>query len=188
MRKIRVIDQRYGTDPQHFEVDGQGNKISTYDRPLWNHSTGRPLKNGGCLARVDKENPDPKKRQMRQYFPGETLEVPDEEAAQLVRDNPLVVEFLVEDYDARVKRIAERDRRPAGAEGELASFMTMSGAEEEAALRIKRLAEEKRVRDLMAAGVPLHPVVDKDLVGRLEAMIQAQQAQIDALTKAQAKP
>lgn len=186
MRKIRVIDQRYGTDPNGVTHDAQGNVVSTYDQPLWNDSKQQPLRNGGCLARFDKENPDPKERKMRQYFPGEVLAVPDEEADQLVRENPLVVEYL-DVYEARMQRIAERSKRPAGSDAELAAFMSQASAEEEAALRLKRLAEEKRIRDLAAAGVPLHPVADKDLVARLEQMIAAQQAQIDALTAAQGK-
>jgi len=182
--RIRVIDQRYGTDPAGFDTDRAGNKISTYDKPLWNKSTDQPLINGGSFARFDKENPDPKQRKMKQYMPGTVLDIPDEEAEQLLATCPNVLEKQSE-YEARMKRIEEKRKPKQGAEYELASFMEQTTADDVAARNLRLLQEEKRLRDIQGLGIQLHPGHDKDLIAQLMAQMQKQQAEIDAL---KAKP
>lgn len=149
--RVRVIDQRYGTNPEGVEKDAAGNTVRTYDQPLVNKSTGRPLVNGGSFVYPDRDNPDPGKRgKNRQWFPGEVLEIPDAEAAILIRQNPLVLESE-QTHLERQQRIRTRSIAKAESAWEIAAAMEQSSADDEAARRLRAMQEQKRIEELRRA-------------------------------------
>ncbi len=149
--RVRVIDQRYGTDPDGVESDAAGNAVKTYDQPLVNKSTGRPLVNGGSFVYPDRDNPDPGRRNKpRQWFPGEVLEIADAEARTLIRENPLVLESEA-DHLARQDRIRHRSIAKAESAWAVAAAMEQNSADDEAARRLRAMQESKRIEELKRA-------------------------------------
>lgn len=187
MVKVRVIAQRYGR-PGEFEKDeATGEVVSMQDKPLINKSTGRPLVNGGSFARRDPAEKDPKKS-VRQWLPGEVLEMPEDEALEQIKMTPDVLE-LESVHEARMERVSKQTAPKAGAAYELASFMDQTNRDHEAEQRMKAMIAEKKAKELADANAVLHPSHDKDrIISNFEKQLATQQEQIARLEELITRP
>lgn len=104
--------------------------------PVRNPQTDRPLVNGGSIPIKDSTG------KLKQRFPGETFELPSEEAKDLVKNHSLSFE-LEDDYQARMRRIAERRQVADGRRYELQQAMSQGESNDEDKRKMRAMIEER---------------------------------------------
>ncbi len=183
--KVRVIHQRYGGPDDVAEDKLTGEPVSLRDMPLVNAHTDKPLVNGGSFAYLD-----PAVNRIRNWMPGEVLEMPDDEAEAQIKMTPLVLE-RESDHQARQQRIAARFQVRESARYEVDTALQQATQGTDASRRMAAMIAEKEQSRLREAGAALRPapVDDKDKrIAELLRVADEQKAQIDKLMELVTRP
>jgi hypothetical protein len=179
--KVRVIHQRYGGLDDAATDKLTGEPVSLYDVPLVNSHTGKPLVNGGSFAYKEAAT-----GKIRNWQPGEVLEMPDEEALAQIAMTPLVLE-RESDYQARMERIARRHIVHEAARYELEATLQQSNQSTSASQRMAAMIAERDQAKLREAAAALRaPDEAKDKkIEELEAKVNQL---LEALTRPAGQP
>lgn len=175
--QVRVIHQRYGGLDDAATDKLTGEPVSLYDVPLVNSHTGKPLINGGSFAYKEAAT-----GKIRNWQPGEVLDMPDDEALAQIAATPLVLE-KESDHQARLARIARKYIVHEAARYELEATLRQSDQSTSASQRMAAMIAERDQSKLREAAAALRaPDEAKD------KKIEDLQAQIDKLMEIITKP
>lgn len=121
---LRVIKERWHEDGTPY-VDPQSGPAR------------RQFKNGGSVRVID-----PRTRQARTYLPGESFDLPDSEAENLLLNAPQSVETETK-YQARLAMHRQRDRAVAAERDALDARIRDLDAQQQQAQKLRAMAEER---------------------------------------------